>query len=419
MTLETKWTIDVVWVDWDFDSTNYDVSSWLHTDQNWSYGTAFAYDGPALSREADAQYTYTFQGWNQMHIEQIADKPIIVFKAVYAEKKNQYTITFVLGNGQPDVKLTQDWGTAVAAPANLNKEGYTFLKWDADVPETMPTSDMTITALWSINKYTIKFVDEDGTVLQSGLLDHGTMPTAPADPNKAEDDAYTYVFNSWDRVIVVATEDATYTATYTPTEKTCVITYVAGQGGTVTLNGADNWLAEASETVPVKTGTPVGATAKPDTGYKFAGWYAGDTRVSENVNFVPGKTDDPYAAATYTARFELAVVDLTIKVDDPQGDESYIFTVTGNPSDGSEFNPVQVVLTKDNDYTVTIKDVPVGIYTVHEEDGWSWRQNAVDDQTFLLDKAATGTFKFEKVDRIYWLSGESYNKRKKGVNSNG
>ena len=80
---------------------------------------------------------------------------------------------------------------------------------------------------------------------------------------------------------------------------------------------------------------------------------------------------------------------------------------------------MKVVLTKANNYKVTIKDIPVGTYTVHEEDGWSWRLKMVEDQNVLLGESRTATFKFQVVERIYWLSGESYNKRKKGGSSNG
>ena len=43
----------------------------------------------------------------------------------------------------------------------------------------------------------------------------------------------------------------------------------------------------------------------------------------------------------------------------------------------------------------------------------------VKDQKVLLGESRTATFEFKVVERIYWLSGESYNKRKKGGSSNG
>ena len=116
----------------------------------------------------------------------------------------------------------------------------------------------------------------------------------------------------------------------------------------------------------------------------------------------------------FYALWELALVDLTIKVESPHEDQNYIFTVTnlGDPA----FKPIKVVLSESNGFTVTIVEVPVGTYRVEEVDEWSWRLDDQNEQTVLLGvgENRTVTFTFA-VNNPYWLNGYSDGKWKKGV----
>jgi len=62
---------------------------------------------------------------------------------------NQYTITFDSKGGSAVEPMTQDYGTAVIAPADPTREGYTFAGWEPALPETMPAENMTVVAQWN------------------------------------------------------------------------------------------------------------------------------------------------------------------------------------------------------------------------------------------------------------------------------
>ena len=61
---------------------------------------------------------------------------------------NKYTITFDTNGGSEIAPITQDYGTAITAPANPTREGYTFIGWDKAIPTTMPAENITLKAKW-------------------------------------------------------------------------------------------------------------------------------------------------------------------------------------------------------------------------------------------------------------------------------
>ena len=68
--------------------------------------------------------------------------------------------------------------------------------------------------------YTIRFLNYDGTELQSTQVKEGDLPAyTGATPTKPEDENYTYTFSGWSPTIVAATANADYTAQFTATEK--------------------------------------------------------------------------------------------------------------------------------------------------------------------------------------------------------
>lgn len=119
---------------------------------------------------------YTFIGWyNGEEKWNFADAVTEALTLTAKWQVNQYTITFKPENGGQDIVIKQDYGTAITAPANPTKTGYTFAGWDKTIPTTMPAGDMTITARWTENRVIVIIRPDDskdepdpGTIHQWG-----------------------------------------------------------------------------------------------------------------------------------------------------------------------------------------------------------------------------------------------------------
>ena len=163
------------------------------------YGTPIT--APTLTRDG-----YQFNGWDKAFPTIMpAENMTITAKWVV----NQYTITFDTAGGSAVAPITQNYGTAITAPANPTREGYTFIGWDKAIPATMPAENMIITAKWKVNQYTITFDTAGGSEIAPITQDYGTAITAPADPTR---EGYTFI--GWDKAIpaTMPAKDLTITA---------------------------------------------------------------------------------------------------------------------------------------------------------------------------------------------------------------
>lgn len=128
---------------------------------------------------------YTFIGWYNGESEWDFETPVTEAMTLTAKwQLNRYTITFDTAGGSEVPSITQDYGTAITPPAAPTKTGYTFAGWDREIPTAMPAGDMAITARWQVNQYTITFKPENGGQDIVIKQDYGTAITAPANPTK-------------------------------------------------------------------------------------------------------------------------------------------------------------------------------------------------------------------------------------------
>ena len=117
---------------------------------------------PAAQPDNPTKEGHTFIGWYNGESEWDFETPVTTGLILTAKwQVNQYTITFKPENGGQDIVIKQDYGTAITAPANPTKTGYTFAGWDKTIPTTMPAGDMAITARWTENRVIVIIRPDD------------------------------------------------------------------------------------------------------------------------------------------------------------------------------------------------------------------------------------------------------------------
>ena len=174
-----------------------------------------------------------------------------------------YTLTFDTNGGSAIAPITQDYGTAITAPADPTKTGYTFAGWTPAIPSTMPAENMTIKAKWTVNQYTLTFDTNGGSTIAPITQDYGTAITAPADPTKIG-----YTFAGWTPAIptTMPAENLTVTAQWryngggSSGYSYYTIQATAGTGGSLSPSG----------NVSVREGADQTFTITPDKGYAVA-----------------------------------------------------------------------------------------------------------------------------------------------------
>ena len=243
--------------------------------------TSYTYgEGATLPTADDMTYTeHTFKGWYDN--EGLTGDPVTAIgdtetgnKEYWAKWEiNQYTITVKPENGKADITITQDYGTPITAPT-LTREGYQFNGWDKTFPTTMPAENLTITAQWTVNQYTITYNLAGGTA--EGNLDTYTIETGAftlKNPTKSG-----YTFTGWSGTGLDGENNMTVTI---PTGSTGNRTYTAhwrynggGSSGysyyTIKATAGTGGSISPSGNVSVREGRDQTFTITPDKGYAVA-----------------------------------------------------------------------------------------------------------------------------------------------------
>ena len=190
---------------------------------------------------------------------------------------NKYTVTFNSYGGTP-VPLAQEveYGHTATKPVEPTLKGYTFDGWYLDGEEepfdfgTTITSDITLTAKWEINKYTVTFDSYGGSKVDPQVVEYGLYAQKPEEPTlKGFTFAYWYLDDeneAYDFDTTPITEDITLTAKWEINK--FKVTFDTDGGEPIPDDQFVEWglFVEEPTTEPTKTG------------YTFDGWYLGDEK---------------------------------------------------------------------------------------------------------------------------------------------
>jgi len=241
--------------------------------------------GAALSAPAVTKTGYTFAGWSPA-VPATVPAADTTYTAQWSV--NNYTISFNENGGSAVVDITQNFGTAVAAPANPTKAGYVFTGWQPAIPSTMPAANTTCAAQWAANTNNVVFSANGGEGGSSATMSLGTPIVPPVMTRPG------YIFVGWSPVLPSAAIDGfnTYAAQWSAGKYQ--ITFDAN-GGT------------GSSSALLVYGAALTAPAVARTGYTFTGWSPA----------VPSTV--PGASTTYTAQWSHSLSQITFNANGGTG----------------------------------------------------------------------------------------------------
>ena len=165
---------------------------------------------------------------------------------------NKYTVTFMDGEKVLRAYTNVPHGDTVTAPEVPEKDGKTFKEWDKDFSKV--TSDLTINAVYDVDTFTVTFKDGE-KVLETQTVEYEAAATAPDTARLSPPEGMH--FAKWDKDFSKVTEDIEVSAVYELNEYT-----VTFKNGETTLT-TDRVKHGSAATPPNVFDTPTA---------KFVGW---------------------------------------------------------------------------------------------------------------------------------------------------
>ena len=226
-------------------------------------GTGLYPQDSTITITATPNEGYTFLRWSDGNTDNPRTLTVTQDTTLTAEFaiEGGCLVTFVDWDGAMLSSVSVTPGEAATAPADPTREGYTFIGWDKDFSAV--TDHMTVTAQYQINRYRVRFFDDD-TLLKTDSVEYQSAAVAPANPYH---EGYTFI--GWDQAFDSITSDLDVYAQYEMGEdRDMTIVFTNGNDDSEVL----------SQSITIKI------PAAPEiAGFTFLGWKATDAFISDVI----------------------------------------------------------------------------------------------------------------------------------------
>lgn len=297
---------------------------------------------------------------------------------------NKYTVTFMDGEKVLATFTNVTHGDTVTAPEVPEKDGKTFSKWDKDFSKV--TSDLTINAVYDVDTFTVTFKDGE-KVLETQTVEYEAAATAPDTARLSPPEGMH--FAKWDKDFSKVTESIEVSAVYELNEYTVIF-----KNGETTL-----------KTEMVKHGFAATAPNVYDTATKkFVGWDKSFDNVTSdlivNAKFETKKFTLTFinfdGTTVYTAEVEYgASIDSHFETADSAATyDTKILDYDGwYKADGTRIDELDLPTMPAENFTLTLKlrlmDSAIGEFTVNTPADFTFTESNTAEFSVMPNEGTT------------------------------
>lgn len=297
---------------------------------------------------------------------------------------NKYTVTFMDGEKVLRAYTNVPHGETVTAPEVPKKDGKTFSKWDKDFSKV--TSDLTINAVYDVDTFTVTFKDGE-KVLETQTVEYEAAATAPDTARLSPPEGMH--FSKWDKDFSKVTEDIEVSAVYELNEYTVIF-----KNGETTL-----------KTEMVKHGFAATQPNVYDTATKkFVGWDKSFDNVTSdlivNAKFETKKFTLTFinfdGTTVYTAEVEYgaSISDHFETADSTATYDTTILDYDGwYKADGTEITKLDLPTMPAENFTLTLKlrlmDSAIGEFTVNTPADFTFTESNTAEFSVMPNEGTT------------------------------